>query len=180
MYIALDIETTGLDPQVHQVLEIAMVADVRQCSVRDCPVFHEIIHPNSDDIIGSPEALLMNQRLLTAMVEGKAVDMDTAMVRLDYWLDDHVPPGRRYLLGKNVGSFDRQFMKRVPRWPDGSFSHRTLDIGSLYAKESGIPGQSELIKQVAQTYAIPGKEHEAVYDARVSLALARSAWGIEF
>lgn len=178
MYVALDIETTGLDPQRHQVLEIAMVADVRDMCVRDCPAFHEVIAPDGD-IVGHPRALVMNQNLLKNISDGyPALTMEATMSKLRAWLRE-LPIGPLYLLGKNVGSFDRPFMKQVEEWPDDWFSYRTLDIGSLYATHNQILGQTDLLGTIPQDFAIPGQEHEALFDARCSLALARAKWGIE-
>jgi oligoribonuclease (3'-5' exoribonuclease) len=178
MYIALDIETTGLDPSTCQVLEIAMIADVQTLAVCDCPVFHAIIEPEGP-IVGEPCALAMNAVLLRKIGEGVSERLSVILRRLDIWLDHNTTSGLSTLLGKNVGSFDWQFVKRLEGFPRYRFSHRFLDVGSMYAKSSGVQSQAELAKQVVNTCSIPGKEHEAVYDARVSLALARAGWGIE-
>jgi hypothetical protein len=39
-----------------------------------------------------------------------------------------------------------------------------------------MQSQSELEADLAEELMIPGKPHEALYDAFVSLALARAAW----
>ena len=188
MYIALDIETTGLDPDIYQVLEIALVADVPGLCVRDCPVFHAVIDPGGS-IIGDPPALAMNAALIASIGRGNCEKRDRVMKDLDRWLTDVTPrdssgcPTERKpytLLGKNVGSFDWQFVKRLPGFPVHRFDYRFMDVGSLYAEASGLCSQADLVaKQSVTAYAIPGKEHEAVFDARVSLALARSKWGLE-
>ena len=178
MYIALDIETTGLDPETCQVLEIAMVADVRTRRVRDCPVFRETIKL-AGVIRGESFGLMLNSRLLGNISRGRCVSPDHAMGKMQTWLAAYSADKPYTLLGKNVGGFDWQFVKRFKGWPTHLFSHRFLDVGSLYATSTGMFSQSQLLGRIARDYNIPGSAHEALHDARVSLALARSRWGIE-
>jgi len=177
MYVALDIETTGLDTQTCQVLEIAMVVDVQGLSVRDCPVFHAIIRPEGL-IVGEPYALAMNSRVLGLIADGKGHEWDGVVDDIQSWLTALVGHGMTAtLLGKNVGSFDIQVMRRYPHWPSKFFSYHSLDVGSLYATPEGIKSQKQLMREFGQDFDFPGNEHEAVYDARCSLALARLKMG---
>jgi len=177
MYVAIDIETTGLDPETCEVLEIAMVADVRTLSVRDCPAIRLVID-SGDTVCGQHKALAMNASLLAYIDRGNGVELEIAMKQLNRWMSDNTSPGFCTALGKNVGSFDWQFLKRLKDFPAHRFEHRFMDVGSLYATGEGMISQASLIPQIAQEAAIPGCEHEAVYDARMSLALARKKWGV--
>lgn len=178
MYVSIDIETTGLDPQACQVIEIAMVLDDRSKRVVDCPFWHQEI--SHEYYVGEAKALLMNKRLLERLFAKECgVRWSTAVLGLKSWMRSKCPRETLYPLGKNIGSFDWQFLKRLTGFPADEFSYRMLDIGSLYATADGMRGQSELSEQLAREYEIPGKPHEALYDARVSLALARAKWGID-
>lgn len=177
MYLSIDIETTGLKPECHQVLEVAAVLDWDR-PLMDCPTFHMIVDPG--DIVGTPYALAMNAELLRAIADGDGVRPLTFTDRFHDWLmcNGVSPDNKVTLLGKNVASFDWQFLRRMPSFPTACVNYRFLDIGSLYATRDGIDGQSELADVLAKDLDIPGKPHEALYDARVSLALARLKWGI--
>ena len=165
MYCAIDIETTGLDPVRCQILSFgAVLANDR--NIEKCPTFYRVLR--HDFIRGEPYALQMNNELLG---EGPAYGIRPASLFSDFaqWLGlwglTKVTP-----VGKNFGSFDLQFLLNLDPQFDGLFSHRSLDVGALYATPSGIPSQSELLK----TYKPPFdfKEHNALDDAKCSLQLA--------
>lgn len=173
-YLAIDIETTGLNPNTCQVLEIGAVLNDFSKPLLECETFEYTIH--HDNIKGEPQALAMNHRLLEAIANGRGVRAEYAMRGLANWLQDRGIP-KFHLLGKNVGSFDLQFLEKLPGWPDWLTHYRCLEVGTLFATVEGIAGQEKLGPMVAERLKIPGSPHEALYDARVSLALARQVWG---
>ena len=176
-YISIDIETTGLDPERHQILEIAAVYNNQGVDVMECPHFQAIVDPG--EIIGEPHALNMNARLIERLANGEG-DLPAVVVsNLMGWVEtiqSHTGIDRFHLVGKNVGSFDLQFLKRMPCWDKDYFSYRHLEVGSIYSTPEGISGQSDLHTAVAADAKIEGSPHEALYDARVSLELARRFW----
>lgn len=180
MYIAVDIETTGLDPEKHQILEIAMVVEQPSRRVVDCPFLHTFVR--HEDIVGTPFALTMNAHAIKILAMNVDSNISTPEEAVE-WIGDFVREygqlGEVNLLGKNVASFDYPFLKRLPRFPASLFSHRMLDVGSLWATPNGMKSQEQLFKVYSDIVVdIPGEPHEALYDARVSLALARAKWGL--
>jgi oligoribonuclease (3'-5' exoribonuclease) len=178
-YISIDIETTGTDPERHQVLEIAAVYNRQEVDVMNCPRFQRIIDPG--EIIGTSFALNMNARILACLASGGGHDPRNAMDDLMDWVDDlqrDFGIKQFHLIGKNVGAFDLQFLKRMPGWGEEYFSYRHMEIGSIFSTPEGISGQSELLCAVAADAKIEGSPHEALYDARVSLELARRFWDV--
>jgi oligoribonuclease (3'-5' exoribonuclease) len=176
MYLSIDIETTGLNPDTCQVLEIAAVLDVRKLSVMKCPYFRSyVVH---DTIVGEPYALAMNQKLLYEIADGEGINPACVIGMFDNWLDEHGirANNKATMLGKNVGSFDLQFLKRLPDWPGRLFNHRCCDIGSLYSTENGMVSQTELEERLGVD--MPGEAHTALHDTRVALACARTKWGV--
>jgi len=178
-YLALDIETTGLDPDQNQILEIGAVFNNPSERVIDCEAFAMLVNPGT--IVGDPFALVMNIDLLQAIADndGAAVPTEAAIDFLMDWLVDirqTYGVDKFHLLGKNVGGFDLQFLKKVRGWRNDFFHYRHLEVGSMYATPEGIDGQGELSENVAHAYEIEGRQHSALYDARVSLALARHKW----
>jgi len=175
MYLAIDIETTGLDPEKHQVLEIGAVMYQPGKAIMECPTFRALIE--HDEYRGSAVALAMNHRLLQEIADVGGGTPGSASNKFRLWLFRHLPKDAKvHLLGKNVGSFDLQFLKRLPYWPVHQIHYRCLDVGSLWATPEGMKSQAELEAILAEDYNIPGEPHEALYDARVSLALAIFKW----
>jgi oligoribonuclease (3'-5' exoribonuclease) len=179
-YIALDLETTGLDVDNHQILEIGAVFNDFNRPIIACDVFCRTIHPRGD-IVGNPYALAMNAALLQRIADGEGVDIDAACKDFRQWLEINgiTSKNKATLVGKNVGSFDWQFLRHELDFPVELIDYRILDIGSMYATPYGIRGQAELCAATAKQHDIPGAEHTAVFDARVSLALARDKWSNE-
>jgi hypothetical protein len=119
----------------------------------------------------------MNHKLLKKIADGEGTSPEGAVCDFRLWLFELLPSGDRVnLLGKNVGSFDLQFLKRLPRWPTHRIHYRCLDVGSMWATSDGMESQSELEATFSKDFGITGSLHEALYDARVSLALAKFKW----
>ena len=178
-YVSIDIETTGLDPDTCQVLEIGAVIHDPAKPLLECPTFRACV--KHDVITGSPRALQMNARLLEEIAEGGGEWKGDACARFREWLETHLPIGdltANYIhaLGKNVGTFDLVFLNKISTWPRWLFHYRSCDVGSMYATQDGIDGQEELGCEIADDLSIPGEPHDALYDALVSLALARDFW----
>jgi len=61
-YLSIDIETTGLDPETCQTLEIGAVFDNWTLPIRQLPTFHcYVVH---QQIIGTPFGLALNADIL--------------------------------------------------------------------------------------------------------------------
>jgi oligoribonuclease (3'-5' exoribonuclease) len=149
-YVALDIETSGLDPDCCQVLQVAAVIDVlpakRDTLIADLPHFEGIVWHES--LHGEPPALAMNVDLFKAMTIYGEPDGD-GRKRITYhdrevWLygDVHTlshdllkmianfseTPPPYVAAGRKVDAFDLAFM------PEGFrkyFHHRAIDVSSM-------------------------------------------------
>lgn len=62
-YIAIDLETTGLDTEKAQILEMAAILDDGMSDVKDLPKFYSLVHYSHIEY-GEFEALNMNKDLL--------------------------------------------------------------------------------------------------------------------
>ncbi len=165
MYCSIDIETTGLNVDKHQVLEFGAVLWLND-DVLQCPTFESVVKPEGD-IVGHPYALQMNASLLRRIADGEGVPLSNVCLDFQSWLFQYgAEHGSVIAIGKNFGSFDLQFLRRCPMWPKALFSYRSLDVGSMYATREGIPS----LKTLLSGYDIPGEEHTALHDARVALA----------
>ena len=109
-YVSIDIETTGLDPETCQVLQIgAVIEDTEQVlPIDQLPKFNCIVENQS--YTGSPYALWLNSNLLKKLGDMESLKKD---VRLDYRKANNIlpagfgdgaidPGGKRYLVGHTV------------------------------------------------------------------------------
>lgn len=174
-YISLDIETTGLDPERDQVLQVAMVAedtDNLEIAVEELPSFTCLVKHERYE--GGAFALAMNHELLE-MLAGKGkreasaqiFDGDRDLRQPAEWEDQAMAWLRKrerplVAAGKNVSGFDLRFFHPDLR---GMFHHRTVDPGSVFIDFSQeAPMGLEAIKK---RLGIPGGvAHDALEDAR--------------
>ena len=118
-YVAIDIETTGLDPIQDQILSFgAVIDDLALPDSAERPTFQRFI--SWDRISGHPFAIARNALILTAILE-KTVDgiieISDLAEHFAYWISSH-GLDKFSVAGKNFGTFDEQFLKNVPGWGD--------------------------------------------------------------
>lgn len=175
MLMSIDLETTGLNPRDHQILEIAAVVLVDKENPYYADSywkFHRTIRHKQ--IYGDPVAIVMNTDLIKRSTELYYCDEVEAMEQFDDWCkevyegfyDEKITP-----VGFNVGSFDMQFLKETGELDLSRFSHRSLEVGSMYATIDG-PAKSADFEHLAQKYSVEGKPYEALYDAWVAMFAA--------
>lgn len=179
--VNIDIETTGRDPEKHQVLEIAIVIENTNpllesfSTVEDLPSWVGRIR--YDNIIGEPVALKMNADLIASMADPRAqmwASLDDACRDAVRFLSGHIPGvataqrlglqnGPLIASGKNVAGFDMRFM---PDWFRKLFHYRTIDVGSValgadqkWWAEAVPPSLNTLMGEKTQ-------QHTALEDAR--------------
>lgn len=174
MYCSIDIETTGLNPETDQILEVGAVLALKPGSLLDMPTFHTRIR--YDRLEGAPYALMLNSKIIEDMAKLPREDVD-GWIRLHdlgklfrKWLEENGVE-RVHPCGKNFQGFDRQFLWRVPGWPKQMFTHRALDCGTMYASWHGIPGLDAFLDPPG----LEGKAHEALFDAYKALYWAMKA-----
>lgn len=180
-YLSIDIETTGLDPEKHQIIEFAAVFDDL---MNPHPVQHlqhlclKIAHEN---YVWSPEAYRMNSALFNEIIDGAE---DASLVQghdqmagyIERWLYNLGPVNARYTCaGKNFGSFDLQFLKRhaTRRW----WHHRCIDPGSIFLwANDEVPPSTE--KCLCRAGLNPNVKHRALDDALDVVRLVRHHFGV--
>jgi len=182
-YIAIDIETTGLDDEKHQILEIGAVFEpgggaelpLDQLPTWRCFVKHETY-------TGQPYALAMNSRCLYALAEQPqrkdVIEAKYVALAFAEWLKNDVGYCAKSITpaGKNFAVFDYQFLKRVQSWKyKVRFKHRMLDPATLWwnpAEDLELPDMATCCKRagIEQLAA-----HEALDDAMTIVKLVRAA-----
>ena len=149
-YVSIDIETTGLNPFTDNIIEIgAIVEDTKLKLDRNlCPKFH--VYINRIEYVGNLYALAMNGRIFQKMVELKnQIDTEKKNGNVNFknelvsaldvateFKDFLTANGIEKVIpaGKNFGSFDLQFLKRLPDFDKIRIHHRVLDPAMLYLK----------------------------------------------
>ena len=161
-YISIDIETTGLDPELNDVLSIGAIIEdsANPLPYEECPKFHAAIVRHQ--ITGSPRAINMNADLIEAIGgwlepkdEYSRNEIETTTGLTFYYEENVVLAFHKFLFengltdsaevtskmkpvtitvaGKNFASFDKLFLERLPRWKQAiRIKQRILDPAILY------------------------------------------------
>lgn len=165
--VALDLETSGRDPQTHQILQLGAV--VFDTETRETlGEFERVVHHSN--ILGEPVALAMNEKIIRQISKEDAHYWPSVKSQFTEFLcefalscyGDHISH-RPVAVGFNVGPFDVAFLNRVTNVP--WFSHRTIELGSLLMPMFGshAPVAS---KDAAKMLNKDDLDHTALQDAR--------------
>ena len=163
MFCAFDLETTGLDPQRDQILQIGAVLFTKDGVIDE---FETLVR--HDRYEGDPFALQMNAAILKRLAAGEGAPLGEALLSDDegvarnlgdFLTADNIkrPP---HPVGFNVGSFDIRFL---PPYAQKWFHHRCVELGSVFMADDGTPGTSNKVVQ-----GLLGRKvaHDALQDAR--------------
>lgn len=192
--VSVDIETTGLDPNKHSVLEVAAVVfhlDPENTLVDTFHAFikHDVVHWDDSTFdfhmkngyfdYRSSEAV----RDVSRLHPGGFYEAFVAFLARSGAYDDTVTRGGgATAVGKNFASFDLQFLKRLdPRFshtPNRSelFKHRTVDIGNLVWNPltDGVTLPESKLCAQRLGYSAAGVTHRALDDATIMMEMCRN------
>jgi DNA polymerase III epsilon subunit-like protein len=190
-YVSIDIETTGLSPHRHQVIEFGAVLEDWLTPVEQLPAFHAyVIH---DEYRGDPFALAMNHEILRRIAnkdkhaEFKFYRPLQLAMEFEKWLAGHkIDPQRVPVAGKNFAGFDAQFLAELRDY-DGptfgqciKFAHRVIDPGTLYF-DPRIDKLPPSTKTCMERAGIPGEvAHTAVEDAVAVIKMIRHYYAVKY
>lgn len=202
-YISIDIETTGLDPNKHEVVEVGAVIDDLsvQAPLEELPTFHCYVLSHTGNYTVDPYCAFLHQALFNKIAkngkypdkEGKFVLRDSVADRFETWLlangfgkakDTNIAGVRNGVIvedrpkftpaGKNFGSFDFQFLKRMGFGHDRfRIHHRALDPAVLYfdpLTDSELPNLQTCMDRAGIEDTV---DHTAVGDSLQVIKLLR-------
>lgn len=153
IFVALDLETTGLDPDKDSIIEIGAV---RVEGERPEAIFHTFVNP------GRPIPPFV--RRLTGITDSdvsSAPRMEAVAGDLAAFLEGAI------LVGHNVLGFDAAFLRQVGVWRDGE-AHDTAALARILVPDAPEYGLAALCER----FAIPlAGHHRALEDARASWRL---------
>ena len=158
----VDMEMSGLNPEIERVLEIAIVVTDSQLNmVAEAPVF--VVH-QSDTVLGAMDAWNKSTHAKSGLIDRvKASARAEAEVerQLVEFLSAYTPAGTSPMCGNTVHQ-DRRFMARYLPALEAFFHYRNLDVSTL----------KELMKRwrpdLAAGFVKHGK-HEALADIHESI-----------
>ena len=182
-YVSCDIETTGLDPDKDQIIEIGAIIEdpLDQKNFDDIPKFHAIL--KHDRYSGTAYAIGMNVRIFEILFNYEKIkDSDEKIAYAQRF--NIVSPNdisRRFLMflcenginvdnvicaGKNFASFDRRFLDKLPYWGDYfRVSHRNIDPAIYYTNfysDNKIAGLETCLERAGLE---PNVTHDAIQDS---------------
>lgn len=182
-YVSIDIETTGLNEDTCQVLSVGAVIDDWKTPIDELPTFHCYV----DHVVfkGEPFALSMHSKIFRAIATGDtdvpiltprrftSVLHEAGSLSFPNWLQRYnLRVAKITVAGKNFGSFDRQFLRRLPGW-DILMKHRFIDPGNLYYNpiiDDGPPSTETCMERAGILGEVA---HTALEDALVVVKLIR-------
>lgn len=198
-YVSIDLETTGLDENEHQIIEFgAIIEDSKNLkSYEDSPKYNRIVLARDRKYVFSSVAAAMNAdliKLISQLESGVNIQFynyeNLSTTKL--FLDELIPDFKLWLLangfkensrgnveivaaGKNFGSFDRRFLQAIPDFESYGvrFHHRSIDPVTSYIDwdDDNTPPSTDQCKIRA---AIEGNvKHEALADAWDVIQLLR-------
>lgn len=153
--IAIDLETTGVDPWRDQILSIGAV-DIWTGEF----FYRELHYPR---ISGSPYAMYMNAELLKRNEAG--VSPQYALSDLEAWVDTG-GDDRPMPVGFNVGAFDMAFLKRAGV---NCFHYRTIELGTLYCKDGRPQSSSRVAREILNEDVMHNALDDAMQAAKLYL-----------
>ena len=129
--IWLDLEMTGLDPNVNKILEIAVVITDSNLNIID--IGPELVIYQPDAILASMDKWNTEQHNksgLIARVKAHGISITVAeKIMLDY-LQQYVPAGVSPMCGNSIYQ-DRRFLYQYMQTLEKYFHYRHLDVSTL-------------------------------------------------
>lgn len=153
-YVAIDLETTGLDAAQHEIIEVAAITFEDAAIVNE---FTSLVRPRAD----IPPFITQLTGITTAMV-ASAPSFDSLRPALKRELSNHI------LVGHNV-DFDLGFL-RGAGLAFGNPRLDTLTLASILVPEAGRYGL-EALTQFLDFPPPPGSAHRAGADANTTIEL---------
>lgn len=187
VYVSIDIETTGLNPNNNQIIEIGAVIENTKTKLplAELPTFHCIV--THDVYSGQAYPFFLNARIF------KEIESPTGDIKIykhyevsKYffeWLESNgIMPNEEKMFsftpaGKNFASFDRLFLEKLPSFKERiKFKHRCLDPTCMFIdweKDEELPN----LKTCKERAGIKGEvTHNAKEDAFDVVEILRTVY----
>lgn len=184
-YVSIDIETLGLDPKNHDLIEVGAVFDDLKSPIEKLPRFQRyLIHPVYR---GEPRAMVMNakalERIASRDINYCFSTPSQIMDSLYRWIEEEaesrcIEYKEIIIAGKNFAKFDETFLSLLPGWDATVFHRRFLDPTCLYFNplvDDYPPNLDACLKRAGMAKTVT---HEATDDALDVIRVLRHKWGL--
>lgn len=136
-YASVDVETTGLDPETCQIIQIGVVLDDFKRPIDMLPKLELLVLQEDGLYVGEPFALHMNCELFKQMIEPEEGTYCTEKQLpglLETWFCNNGWDGKTEVTyaGKNFSNFDWHFLEKAFVFHAVPPKHRCIDLGNLY------------------------------------------------
>jgi len=194
-YVSIDLETSGLSPEKHQILEFGAILEDTEnlLNFEEIPKFHRIIEHR--EICGQPIAINMNERIIKILSEyGKSKDLKREEIKKQFniireyelvndfidWLAPYFSTEENSNLdlglytydfsiniaGKNFSSFDVKFLEKIGSWNEiVHYKRRIIDPSVLYVDWAKDDSLPSLEECLKRAGIEKSVAHNAVEDA---------------
>lgn len=190
-YVSIDLETTGLDKDEHQIIEFGAIIENSNepKTYEESKKYRRVVLARDRKYLFSSKAAEINANLIktiSLLENGGNVpfERDANLTNTALYLDELIPDFKQWLYvngfcpnergvleivaaGKNFASFDRPFILAIPDFETYGirFHHRTIDPVSAYINwiDDNVPPGTDLCKIRAGLKK--GMKHEALADA---------------
>lgn len=191
IYASIDIETSGIDPNTHKILELCAIIDDLEHPkpLGELPTFHCYVQHTGTIPFQIPAAVI-NYKLLKLImrIEKSKSTMKESMLRpenqvyddLRYFFLEEGFGDREHgvdpsitVAGKNIAGFDIPFISALPKGVGRiKFRHRVLDVGPLYMTpvDFVVPDLTECARRAGIQWQ---SKHSAKDDAQLVIQLVR-------
>jgi len=161
--IWLDLEMTGLEPEVDVILEIAIIITDSQLNIlAQGPVF---AISQSDDVLDNMNPWCIEHHGksgLTQRCKDSRVTLANATLKSLAFVQEWVPQGKSPMCGNSIGQ-DRRFINKYMPDFEEHFHYRNLDVSTI--KELARRWKPEVLDSIIKTGA-----HLALDDIKESIA----------
>jgi len=178
-YLAIDIETTGLDKSRSQILQLAAIWDDGASPVSQLQKFSTIVD-NGPLTYGEPYALQLNSGLLKKIANTKEragiLAAPDAAMEFSQFVRRLNKNQRITVAGKNAAGFDVPILF-AQGFDTELFSHRVIDPGSMYFSDFGyVPNLGEINERLGRKPV----SHDAYDDCLDVIAAIRAKCGVAY
>ena len=170
IFYSLDIETTGVNPETDQILEVAIL-EVDSTDFSILRTLH--FYVRNERLEGSPYAINMNKDIIDKIVSGEVDSYFPSNV--SKLVLDFLPDSKVTFAGKNVTTFDIPFLKKYV--PELQYHHRSIDPTILFFDPQVDITLPDLSKCKVRAGLSPNVSHTAIDDAKDIVDLLKFYYG---
>lgn len=199
IYVAIDLETTGIYPGKNEIIEIGAVIEDMVTPVEQLPVYHKYVVKEYGNYLCNPTAIVMNIEIIKKLNEYDwRIPIDDPQqkhpfIKSENLVDDFLrwllqygivksveAPGAFTAGGKNFATFDADFLKALPHGKNIRFRKRVVDPAQLYLipeVDNELPDLQTCLDRAGINKTVL---HTAVEDSIDVIKLVRHHHGIPF